>query len=346
MALNIKKEADFRREIKGTPAPGYLLFGEEDYLKGICVTLARQTLCPDETFRTFNEILLDALDFTPERLQDALAALPMMADRKLIVLRGLNFNAMKQGELDALCSVLERLPDDDYNTLIISVAAGAIDEGYLPKRPSTVLSRLGELLTPIQFERCTPAKLSGWCARHFEHNGVASTPELCTYIIEKCGRSMYTLAAEIDKVSYYVLSHGRSALAREDIDAAACATVEYDAFAFANAMMERNTAGALNILSDMKLRKIEPTVILGEVIRVSCEMLAVRRMSAEGRTPAEMAKVIGIHEYKVTLYQRSVNGCSDAELLRAINACNDADFALKNSPHGYVALERLICSVG
>lgn len=344
MALNIKKEADFRREIKGTPAAGYLFFGEEDYLKSNCIAQARQQLCPDEVLQTFNEILLDALDFTPGRLQDALAALPMMADRKLVVLRGLNVTTMRQGELDELCAVLEHLPDYDYNTLIISLSAGAIDEGYLPKRPSAALSRLGELLTPVQFERCTPAKLAGWCARHFEHNGVSCTPELCARVIDKCGRGMYTLAAEIDKISYHALAHGRTDLTAQDVDAAACATVEFDAFAFANAMMERDFAGALEILADMKLRRVEPTIILGEVIRISCEMLAVRRMSAEGRTATEMSRVLGVHEFKVSLYQKSAAARSEAELLRAINACNEADTALKRSPQGYIALERLICA--
>ena len=104
--LIILKDADFRKEIKSAPAVGYLLFGEEDYLKNIGVEFARQTLCPDEGMRTFNEIILDALDFTPERLLDALGTLPMFADRKVVVLRGLNFNAMRQGEIDALTATV------------------------------------------------------------------------------------------------------------------------------------------------------------------------------------------------------------------------------------------------
>jgi DNA polymerase III delta subunit len=347
MALLIKKEADFRREIKGTPATGYLLFGEEDYLKGICVTLAQQTICPDEGLRPFNEVVLDALDTTPERLLDALAAMPMMADRKLVVLRGLNFGGMRASEVEAWCAVLERLADYDYNTLILPLASGTIDEGRLPKAPSALLSRLGALLTPVQFERCTPAKLNGWCGRHFAHNGVEATPALCARVIEKCGTGMYTLAAEIDKISYYTLAHGRTVLQAEDIDAAACTTVEYDAYAFTNALMDRNLAAALDILSDMKLRRVDPTMLLAEVVRLHCELLAVRRMSAEGRTTVEMARALGdrVPEYRVVLCQKSVAGRSESELLRAVELCNEADAALKRSPQGYVALERLLCGV-
>jgi DNA polymerase-3 subunit delta len=345
--LIILKDADFRKEIKSAPAVGYLLFGEEDYLKNIGVEFARQTLCPDEGMRTFNEIILDALDFTPERLLDALGTLPMFADRKVVVLRGLNFNAMRQGEIDALCDVLEQLPTYDYNTLLIPVPADAINEGYLPKRPSALLSRLGQSLHLVQYERCTPAKLVGWVARHFEHNGVAASPELCQRVVEVCGRSMHVLAGEIDKISYFARAHGRTALTAEDITAAACVNVEFDAFAFANALSERNPSLALSILSDMKFRRVEPTIILGEVISVSCAMLAIRRMAAEGRTTTEMSKALGIHEFRVGLFAKSAARRTVEELAGMVAACAEADSALKLSPQsGYLILERLICRGG
>ena len=345
--LVILKDADFRKEIKSAPAAGYLLFGEEDYLKNISADFARQTLCPDEGMRTFNEIILDALDFTPERLLDALGTLPMFADRKVVLLRGLNFNAMRQGEIDALCDVLEQLPAYDYNTLIIPVPADAINEGYLPKKPSALLSRLGQSLHLVQYDRCTPAKLAGWVARHFEHNGVTASPELCQRVIEVCGRSMHVLAGEIDKISYYTRAHERTVLTEQDISAAACVNVEFDAFAFANALSERNHALALSILSDMKFRRVEPTVILGEVISVACALLAIRRMAAEGRTPAEMSKTLRMHEFRVGLYAKSAARRTVAELEGMVAACAEADSALKLSPQsGYLILERLICRGG
>ncbi len=346
--LTILKDADFRKEIKSAPAVGYLLFGEEDYLKNIAVEFARQTLCPDEGMRTFNEIILDALDFTPQRLLEALSSLPMFADRKIVVLRGLNFSAMRQGEVDALCEVLEQLLSYDYNTLLIPVASGAIDEGYLPKRPSATLSRLGEHLKVVQYEKSTPAKLCGWVGRHFEHNGVSASPELCARLIEICGRGMHILANEIDKISYYVLAHGRTSVSADDITAAACVNVEFDAFAFANALSDRNHAQALAILADMKFRRVEPTVILGEVIRVSCDMLAVRRMTMEGRTTQEIAKALVLHEFKAGLYQKSASRRSIEELQAMVAACAEADAALKNSlsKSDYLVLERLICREG
>lgn len=341
----ILTDADFRKQISSTPAVGYLLFGEEDYLKNFAVAQARQTLGGDEALACFNELILDALDFTPEALRQALMPLPMMADRKVIVVRGLDFESMKPYELDALCEVLAELGEFDYNTVLIPVSSGLIDEGYLPKSPSKILKRLGEYLTLVRYERCTPAKLNGWCIRHFKHNGVEASSALCNTLVDSCGRNMMTLASEIDKISYYVLAHGRQEATADDVTAAASTTTEYDAFAFTGALMERNTPRALDILADLKFRRTEPLIILGEVIRTACDMLVVLTLTRNGATPAEISKRLNMHEYKVSLYRRHAMNAGEAGVRRMIEAAERADRELKLSPRGYASLETLICSV-
>ncbi len=341
----ILNEADFRKQLSEAPAGAYLLFGENDYLKNFAVHRARELLGGDPAFACFNEIILDALDFTPEQLRSALMPPPMMAERKVILIRGLNFENMKPSEPDALCDVLAELNEYDYNTVLIPVASGAIDEGYLPKSPSKILKKLAEHLTLVRFERCSPAKLNDWCIRHFKHNDVTATPALCSTLIDSCGRNMFTLANEIDKISYYVLSHGRSEATSADIAAAACTTSEYDAFAFTDALMERNAPRALDILADLKFRHTEPLFVLGEVIRTACDMSAVLTLTRDGVSPPEISKRLGMHEYKVSLYRRHAASAGDAGLRRMIEACRIADRALKLSPRGYDALETLICSL-
>lgn len=343
--MNLIKEADYRKEIKASPRAGYLFFGDEDYLKTFAIRHARDTLCPDPTFAFFNEMRLDAVDFTPDKLLDALMPMPMMADRKLITVHGLNFNTIRPNELDALCDVLAQLPNYDYNVLIISVAADCLDAGYLPKRPSAVLSKLGEHLTPVQFERCTTAKLAAWIQKHFAHNGVQASPEFCTAMPDYCGHSMYILANEIDKLSYYTLSHGLTEATDANMRLVCTPAEEYDAFAFTNAIMEGKQDAALAILADYRFRRVEPLMILGDVTRVICDMISVRAMVSDGTPAAEIASVLKLHEFKVSLYQKSLRNTSEKRLHRALEACTAADTSLKLSPQGYTALERLICTL-
>ncbi|MBQ8310178.1 MAG: DNA polymerase III subunit delta [Clostridia bacterium] len=344
--MDILKEADFRKELKATPRTGYLFFGDEDYLKSFAVKQAREVLCPDPSFAFFNEMKLDAVDFEPQKLLDALMPMPMMADRKLITLTGLNFTTMRQNELDALCDVLALLPEYDYNLLIVTASADCLNAGYLPKSPSAVLKRLGEFLTPVQFDRCTTAKLAAWVQKHFAHNGADASAELCSLLPEYCGHSMFILANEIDKLAYYVLSHGRNTVTEEDMRLVCTPANEYDAFAFTNAIMEGRQEAALSILSDYRFRRIEPTVILGEVSRVICDMIAVRAMSDEGTPGSEIAAALGIKsDFKIKLYQRCLRNTTEARMHNALEACLDADRLLKLSPQGYAPLEKLVCQI-
>ena len=341
--MDVLKEADFRKELKSGLRAGYLFFGDEDYLKSFAIKQARDLLCPDPTFSFFNEIKLDAMDFDPQKLLDALMPMPMMADRKLITLSGLNFNTMRQGDLDELCDVLGALSDYDYNVLIVTVAADCFNPGFLPKKPSGTLTKLAEYLTPVQFDRCTTAKLAAWVQKHFAHNGVEADGAFCTRFPEYCGHSMFILANEIDKLSYYVLSHQRNTVADADMRLVCTPANEYDAFAFTNAIMEGKNEVALGILADYRFRRMDPIIIMGDVVRVICDMVAVRSMTQDGVPNAEIGAVLKLHEFKVGLYQKSLRQIGEARLQRALDACCEADHSLKLSQAGYAPLEQLIC---
>lgn len=339
----IIKEADFRKEIKSTPASGYLFFGDEDYMKKFALDTAVSALSPEPAFSFFNEIRLDSFSYSPEALVDALMPAPMMADRKIVILSGLDFTAMKQGELDLLCKALESLGEYDYNTLIINTSADRFDPGFLPKKPSNTLQKLSEYLVPVQFEKNSPARLASWVEKHLEHNGVNASPDVCSFIIERCGRDMFNLANETDKLSFYVLSEGRQEVTRKDVLTVAIPVGEYDAFAFTNAIGARRRDDALEILRDMKGRKLDPIIIISEITRTVCEMLTVAIMRADGFTQKEISEKTKIHEYRVGVIMRTLP--NEEMCKRMLCRCSDADLEIKSSRDGYAVLERLICTI-
>ena len=343
--MDLIKESDFRKELKENPRAGYLFFGDEDYLKSFAVKQARDAICPDPTFAFFNEIHLDAMDFEAQKLIDALMPLPMMTEKKLVILSGLNFNSMRQNEVDDFCDALSALQDYDYNMLIVSVAADHFNAGILPKRPSALLKRLSEYLVPVHFERCSTAKLAAWVQKHFSHNGVEASPALCSLMPEYCGHSMYILANEIDKLSFYLRYHGKSVADEETMRHVCTPQNEYDTYAFTNAIMAGRTEEALAILADYRFRRADPIRILAEVAGAICDMTTIRAMTAEGAPTSEICAAFkpAWHEYRVGLYQKSLRQISEKRLRNAMEFCLEADRALKLSPQGYTALEQLIC---
>ena len=339
-------EADYRKLIGKTAGRAFVLFGDEDYLKSHTVKKTREAICPDEAFAVFNDITLDALDFSADKLLDAMTPPPMMADERLIVVRGLNPSNMKAAELDALIEALALLPEYNYNTVLLHVAAGLIDERGLPKRVPTVLKKLSEVATPVQFPASTDGRLAAWASKHFAHLGVSVSPADCAFLVAYAGKSMYLLANEIEKICYYVLSKGRNEANADDIRLVAVPTMEMDTFALSNAILEGRTERALDALAVLKFERTDPVIVMGELSRTLCDMQAMRLYLDAGKSIKEIAKLLGgMHEYKAGLLARAVSRTDPARLLRAVELCAEADAALKRSSTDYAAIEKLICAL-
>ena len=343
--MDIIKEDIFRKQLKSGLCGGYLFFGEEDYLKSFSLRAAREALAGDDTFAVFNDVQIAPIDYTPSALLNALTPPPMMADQKIVTVNGLAISSMKQSEIDDLCEVLSTLPDYDYNVLIISVPAGLIDEGNLPKRPSAILTELSKYLTPVRFEAVTGARLVAWVGKHFSHHGVSASPEVCSMLIDRCGHSMFTLSEETKKLSFYVLSHGRSNVTPEDIKNVSVSVIESDAYALANSILDGKYSAAIEALSVMKFQRVEPVIILGEVSRVICDLVSVKALQEQGLPVPEIAATLKMNDYKTRLYASAAASKPYDRLKRALLLCSEADLSLKLSMQGYTAIERLICTL-
>ncbi len=338
-------DSDFRKQAKSGLGAGYLFYGDEDYLKLHASRMAQESVAPDPSFSLFNIIKLCYEDFTPEKLVDAMQPPPMMADRKLIILTGFDLTAMKASETDALCEALGALSEYDFNTVILNVAAGLIDEGYSVSKPSALLKKLGEYLQPVRFDRCTPGRLAVWANKHFEHNGASASDKVIDFFISYCGSSMMRLSNEIEKLCAYVLYEGRTQVTEEDVRTVCCADTEYDSFAFANAIMEGRAQDALSILDYMKFKRVDPLMIFGETSKTFCDLLLVKRLAQSGMSAADMAREKYMNEYRAKIYLRSASRISVDTLYRKIALCEDTDRKIKLSSggSGYAPLEMLIC---
>ena len=343
--MNIIKEDAFRKQIKKGLSGGYFFFGEEDYMKAHALKTAREAICPDPTFALFNDVRLDALDYTPDALIDALMPPPMMADSKIVSITGLSVSSMRSNEIDDLCDALLSLREYDYNVFILSIPAGQIDEGT-PKKPSSVFLKLSEHLTPVSFESVSGARLVSWVGKHFEHNGVHADAETCTFLIEYSGRSMFTLSSETEKLSHYVLQNGRDTVTKDDVRNVSVSVVEADTFALANAILEGNSEKALEVLSVMKFRRADPVVVLADVSRTICDLMAVKAMLSEGVPQFEIGRILfRSSDYRTKIHVAGALRTSMERLRRAVDLCSEADLLLKLSPQGYMAIEKLICSL-
>ena len=342
--MQIISDSDFRKQLKSGNVGSYLFYGEEDYLKAHAISQATEVICTDPTFAFFNITKIDAVRFSPDTLLDAIMQPPMMTEKKLIIISGFDFNAQRSSEIESLFDACALLSDYDYTSVIVSVASGCIDEGYSVTKPSAIIQRLSEYLTPVRFEKCTPQRLISWAERHFAHGGVKINQKNLAYLIDYCGTGMYNLANEIDKLSAFVLFEGREEVTDEDIRNVCIADVEFDAFALSNAIMEGRSAEALAVLDYLRFKRTDPLIIFGEISKTICDLLLVKRLTDDGMSFFDIGKSKIFNEYRAKILSRSASKIPYERLYKKISLCSEADRMLKRSPKGYAAIEMLVCA--
>lgn len=347
----IISDGEFRKRIAKSPTGGYLFFGDEDYLKLHAVKTAAEAACPDPSMAVFNHMTVDLslLSVSPDelysRISSALSAAPMMSETKLVVLTGLCPDDLKAAELEALCSAISLIDEYDFNLFVVSVSAGMLDPGRLPKKPSATLSKLCERLVGVNFEPVADSKLAAWALRHFKHRGVNVYEGVTNALFARCGRNMFTLAGEIEKLCGYVLENQRDYVTADDVSHVVCLTEEFDPFALTTAVASGNSALALRILATEKSRKTDPIIILGGLSRTLSDMLAVKQLSSKGIPPKEIATVLKTQEFMVSRYVGNVRDLPLGKLTAAVQLCAEADTSLKLSGSGYTEIEKLICAL-
>ena len=335
------KEAIAKSELSGV----FLFAGEEDYLKRHYLSEIKKKIVTDEAFAPFNHIVFDGEEIDFGALSDAVAAPPFMADFKLIEWHFPNIDKLKDKEIEALESLSVCCKDYGYATVVFIVGAEAFDIGT-GKKKSKLYERLSEICNIVVFDRSDDEPLAKWVLAHLSRDGVTANKELCKKIVERVGHSMEVLALEIDKLSCYIKTNGRSELTDEDISTVTSATFESDAFGLTNAIREGDAKMAFADLRDKKLRKVEAVTVVGAVSRVFSDVLTVSAFLSEGLTQAEIAKKLRMHEYKAGLYIKAARRRSREQLERALHICKEIDISAKSSGgDGYLGLERLITEI-
>lgn len=339
-------ETEFRAELKSLNG-GYVLYGDEDYLKFSYSKEVRKNVL-DGMFDEFNHIVIYGEDFTPLGLTNAIATLPMMSEKKLIEVRGVNFNSLKKDEIKGLEEALMTMEENSSHTvLIIRADSDYFNVGKLPKSPSEIYKIMSKYLTMVQLDFPTPARLRSWILKHFSSNDIIFDGALCDKIVEICGHDMWTLTNEIDKLCEYAKMNNLPEITLEHIDNVCCKTIEFDDFRLTNALLDKNKDLVFETLRRQKASHEPPFNILNSVIRLYMEMYLVSVHFDAGMNKTQISKTLGIHEFKVGKYINAISGVNPKKLVRAVELCKEADVKSKSCSNlvSYIPVENLISSL-
>ena len=243
-----------RADLKAqTPQNVYLFYGEETYLRDRYLEELRQLLVP-AGFEEFNYHRLSGKTLTMQELNEAVEAMPMMAERTLIVVTDCDLFKLPEEQRTALIALLNDFPP--YCCLVFVY-------DLIEYKPSKTYKKLYEALDKnaqsVKFEAQERSDLINWIARRFRALGKGIDAQTAEHLIFTCGGLMTGLVPEIAKIGAY--AKGR-AITQKDIDAVADPVLSAEVFRLSDAVLQGNYDGAARILGDLLKMQTEPIMIL------------------------------------------------------------------------------------
>jgi len=321
---------DFGKLIKNTLHGVFLFYGEEQYLKQHYTNLVKKNISPDGA----NTVLFSGescdLQSLCSQVADTAFMPSMDMSKRLIILFDIDWKKTEEEDFLYFEEVAAELKDQQDCVVIIDTRPENFDAGS-EKKPSKLLSRLSKSLTAVNFSKESPAKLAVWVQKHFAAFKVTADMAVCNTVVKHCGRDMTTLNNEITKLACYVLYNGRNTVTEQDVYTVSGSVNEIDTFDFSNAILNNESERAFEILSDMKLRREAPELILSVMTKVYMDLYTVKLLLEDGLLKGDIAQRLKMHDYKAGLYTARAKALSRNGLEKAISLCHEADLKIKSA---------------
>lgn len=340
-------EAQFRQELKKGLSGVYFIWGGEEYLKRFYVNRAKKlTLGDDAEAAEWNsyEITATPGDARLADLEEAVYAVPFMGERTFIKY-AFSPAALKKAEEEQLLDICSQT-DGEKTVLMLVAAADGFDAGKPQKnKPSAAYKFYSGFCKTVDITEQTPSELKKWIARRLSADSLTVDGAAAGLLLDRCSSDMFVLSGELDKLSAFALSTGKSTVDSEMVMYVTSPYREEDGFALANALLDGDRRRALRVLHYSKQQREEAVRVMAQIVRAFCDMLAVAALVEEGADAQTVAARMKMHSYRAGLYVSAVRDRGAKRIAAALERCREADIQLKTTRLDYIALERFICTI-
>ena len=303
--------------------------------------------CGDDTAMVeLNTTSLDGRGLTPAQLENACDTMPFLAEKRLVIVDGLlarlsaspkgktrseepaeesttddlSPEALK-GQTRAFLSYLERVPD----TAILALLEDDVASGQ-GLRKLQELSRDGRAQI-ITCEKIKRNDLPNWIRARAQARKVKLDGAALMDLAEFVGDELRQLDQELIKLGDY--ASGRT-VTREDVRLLVPATRAASVFDMVDALGSGNGPLASRLMTHaLDIDGEPPLRMLAMIARHYRQLLQLKAMQAQGIKQQEIARSLGIFEWKMGALAGQANRQSFARLEQAMERILQADEAIK-----------------
>ncbi len=318
-------EDALKKEIaSGEFATGYLLFGEDTYLKKLYEDkIAEKTAGLDSFF----DLHRFSGNCDLQAVYNAVISYPMSVEKKCVIISDFDYEHVSKSEFDKFCAILSDLNDTCVLVVRFDALEFDIKRNSKAKKILTSIEKGGGKAVCLDHRK--PAQLAKMLTDGAAKRGCRMEDSTAQYLIQSAGNDISVLKNELDKLCLFVKS---GTITKETVDTVCIKTVEASVYDLTSKIFSCDATAALHILDSLFYMRVEPMVIL---YTISAAYIDIFRMDCAKKSGIPTSSVAAQYGYKGREFvlERAANNLrkfDGKKMPLSFGAILNADKALKS----------------
>jgi len=295
---------------KGNFSSLYLFVGEEAFLQDEALRCMID-MGVDPATRAFNLDVFYADQADPADVLSAAAAFPMIAPRRMVILK--ECEKLRESALERL---LPLATSSSPSTVMIFVAR------KVDLRRKLFLE-IGKAGVTVEFKRLYEDQVPPWIEERLRAQGKRISSDALRMLHLTAGSDLAALANEIEKICTFV--GDREDVEMADVGAIAGQSKVHTIFNLTDAVGRRNIFDAQNILNFMLERGESESGILAMIARHLLILLRAKELTSAKLPRSQLAGKLKVPAYFLTTYLTQADLFSTEELAEGLHLLLDAE---------------------
>ena len=260
----------------------YFLHGEEPYFIDV-LTKAIQDNALEESERDFNQSILYGKDAEVLSLISELKSYPMMAERRLVILKEAQyFKAIEQLE-----SYLE-------NPVTSTIFVICYKYKTFDARKKTLKNALKNGVV-FKSEKVKEYQLAEWIQQNVKSSGYEMTSKACMLMVESLGNDLGRIVKELEKLA--VLIEKGTTINDKHIEENIGISKDYNVFELTNAVANKDNLKALKIVDyfEHNPKAADLVFVISNLFKFFSQIMRIHFLPNKSREA--VAQALGVHPF-------------------------------------------------
>jgi len=302
----------------------YFLYGDEKADISAAVSRLTSKLV-EKGHRAFCLHSFDFPDINPQRLSDAVYALPFPGNIQCVRIRDYDAEKAPASLQEVLAALIADLPQS--TVLIIYLPTLSFDAKRSAKW-GAFIRMVSEKGVAVEFRRQDKSVLTKKTVEYAEKYGCTLSRANAAFLVELCGRDKTRLKNELEKLVFFAA--GRE-ITQYDIGLMVTVPLEGTIFGIVDALAETRYERVFTILGGLMDRREEPLAILGFISASYINMYRARAVLDANRSFDTSAKAFGLNPYPLESAGQRARSFSVSQLRVSLDVLYAADISMKSS---------------